>query len=109
MATAPYGVRLLVGAAVTYTGPPANPGIGTGAQGTGNIQGFYGNNPKFANLTGIVLPQGLRDPHVYNFYFGIQREILPRTVLEVNYVGTQARDLFRADQGHRLKLGFQTD
>src|ERR1700751_930383 len=90
------------GAAVTYTGGPANPGIGTGAQGTGNIQGFYGYNPKFANLTGIVLPQGLRDPHVYNYYFGIQRQILERTVLEVNYVGTQARNLFRADQGNRL-------
>jgi len=90
------------GAAVTYTGPPANPGIGTGVQGTGNIQGFYGYNPKFANLTGIVLPQGLRDPHVYNMYFGIQRELLPGTLLEVNYVGTQARNLFRADQGNRL-------
>ena len=90
------------GAAVTYTGGPANPGIGTGAQGTGNIQGFYGYNPKFANLTGIVLPQGLRDPHVYNYYFGIQRQVLERTVLEVNYVGTQARNLFRADQGNRL-------
>jgi hypothetical protein len=90
------------GAAVTYTGAPANPGIGTGAQGTGNIQGFYGYNPKFANLTGIVLPQGLRDPHVYNYFFGVQREIVPRTVLEINYVGTQARNLFRADQGNRL-------
>jgi len=90
------------GAAVTYTGGPANPGIGTGVQGTGNIQGFYGYNPKFANLTGIVLPQGLRDPRVYNYYFGIQREILPRTMLEVNYVGTMARKLFRADQGNRL-------
>src|SRR5215831_16666252 len=90
------------GAAATYTGPPANPGIGTGAQGTGNIQGFYGNNPKFANLTGIVLPQGLRDPRVYNYFFGVQREIVPGTVLEVNYVGTQGRNLFRADQGNRL-------
>jgi hypothetical protein len=90
------------GATVTYVGPPANPGIGTGAQGTGNIQGFYGYNPKFANLTGIVLPQGLRDPHVYNYYFGVQREIVRGTVLEVNFVGTQARNLFRADQGNRL-------
>ncbi|HXM92755.1 MAG TPA: carboxypeptidase regulatory-like domain-containing protein [Candidatus Dormibacteraeota bacterium] len=90
------------GAPVTYTGPPANPGIGVGVQGTGNIQGFYGFNPKFANLTGIVLPQGLRDPHVFNYYFGIQQQILPKTVLEVNYVGTQARNLFRAEQVNRL-------
>jgi len=90
------------GAAVTFTGPPANPGIGTGAQGTGNIQGFYGLNPKFANLTGIVFPSGLRDPHIFNYYFGVQREIMPRTVLEVDYVGTEGRNLFRADQGNRL-------
>lgn len=90
------------GAPVTFTGAPANPGIGVGAQGTGNIQGFYGLNPKFANLTGIVFPSGLRDPHIFNYYFGIQREILPKTVLEVNYVGTEGRNLFRADQGNRL-------
>jgi len=90
------------GAPVTFTGGPANPGIGVGVQGTGNIGGFYGLNPKFANLTGIVFPQGLRDPHVFNYFFGIQREILPKTILEVNYVGTMARNLFRADQGNRL-------
>jgi carboxypeptidase family protein len=90
------------GAPVTFTGGPANPGIGVGAQGTGNIQGFYGLNPKFANLTGIVFPSGLRDPHIFNYYFGVQREILPKTVLEVNYVGTEGRNLFRADQGNRL-------
>jgi hypothetical protein len=90
------------GATVTFTGAPANPGIGTGVQGTGNIQGFYGQNSKFANLTGIVFPSGLRDPHVFNYFFGIQREILPKTILEVNYVGTEARNLFRADQGNRL-------
>jgi hypothetical protein len=90
------------GAAVTFTGAPANPGIGVGVQGTGNIQGFYGLNSKFANLTGIVFPQGLRDPHVFNYFFGVQREILPKTIIEVNYVGTEARNLFRADQGNRL-------
>jgi len=90
------------GAPVAIGGAPANPGIGVGAQGTGNIQGFYGFNPKFANLTGIVFPTGLRDPHIFNYYFGIQREILPKTVLEVNYVGTEGRNLFRADQGNRL-------
>jgi hypothetical protein len=90
------------GAPVTFTGAPANPGIGVGVQGTGNIAGFYGFNPKFANLTGMILPQGLRDPHVFNYYFGVQQQILPKTVLEVNYVGTQARNLFRAEQVNRL-------
>jgi len=90
------------GAAVTYTGAPANPGIGVGVQGTGNIQGYFAGNPNTANLTGIIFPSGIRDPHVFNYYFGIQREILPKTVLEVNYVGTQGRDLFRAEQANRL-------
>jgi Carboxypeptidase regulatory-like domain/TonB dependent receptor len=90
------------GAPVIYTGPPANPGIGTGAQGTGNIQGYASGAPNTAILTGIVFPSGIRDPYVLNSYFGIQREILPRTVLEVNYVGTLARHLFRAEQGNRL-------
>jgi hypothetical protein len=90
------------GAPVTYTGAPANPGIGSGAQATGNIQGYAAGAPNTAILTGIVFPSGIRDPYVLNSYFGIQREILPRTVLEVNYVGTLARHLFRAEQGNRL-------
>jgi len=32
----------------------------------------------------------------------VQREILPKTVLEVNYVGTEGRNLFRAEQANRL-------
>ncbi|HUL14549.1 MAG TPA: TonB-dependent receptor, partial [Terriglobales bacterium] len=90
------------GAPVTYTGAPANPGIGTGAQATGNIQGYYAGNPNTAQLTGIIFPAGIRDPHILNSYFGIQREVLPKTVLEVNYVGTLGYNLFRAEQGNRL-------
>jgi hypothetical protein len=90
------------GAGVTYTGAPANPGIGTGTQATGNIQGYYFGNPNTANLTGIIFPEGIRDPYILNYYVGVQREILPKTVLEVNFVGTQGRRLFRAEQGNRL-------
>src|SRR6267378_2977876 len=91
------------GAPVTYTGGPGqNPGIGTGTQATGNIQGYFAGNPNTANLTGIIFPQGIRDPYILNYYFGVQREILPKTVLEVNYVGTEGRHLFRAEQGNRL-------
>jgi len=91
------------GAPVTFAGGPGqNPGIGTGTQATGNIQGYYFGNPNTANLTGIIFPEGIRDPYVLNYFFGVQREILPRTVLEVNYVGTQGRRLFRAEQGNRL-------
>ncbi|MBZ5527765.1 MAG: carboxypeptidase regulatory-like domain-containing protein [Acidobacteriia bacterium] len=90
------------GVAPTYTGAGANPGIGTGSQSVGNIQGYNSWNSNFANLTGIVWPSGLRDPLVLNYYFGFQREIMAKTTIEVNYVGTQGRHLFRAEQANRL-------
>ena len=90
------------GAPPAYSGPPTNPNQGTsGAQAAGNIDGWYGANPNLASLTGIVLPQGIDDPYVYNYYFGIQHEIMPKTVLEVNFVGTTAHRLFRAEDINR--------
>jgi hypothetical protein len=90
------------GAAVTFTGSGSNPGQGTGVQATGNIQGYGASNPNLAVLTGVIFPQGIRDPYVLNYYFGVQHEILPKTVLEVNFVGTQGHELFRAEQGNRI-------
>jgi hypothetical protein len=89
------------GVAPTYSGPPTNPNQGVGAQATGNINGWYGQSPNLALLTGIVTPKGIDDPYVYNFYFGIQHEILPKTVLEVDYVGTAGHKLFRAEDINR--------
>jgi len=90
------------GAAPIYTGAGSNPGQGIGAQATGNIQGYSSWSPNFANLTGIIFPAGVRDPHVFNYYVGFQREIMAKTTIEVNYVGTMGRDLFRAEQANRL-------
>jgi hypothetical protein len=90
-----------VGVTPTYLGPGSNPGMGTGAQATGNIGGWAGFNPDLASLTGIILPQGIRDPYVYNDFFSIQREIAPKLVLEVDYVGTIAHKLFRAQDINR--------
>src|SRR5258708_9488316 len=90
------------GAPVTFTGAGTNPGQGVGAQAIGNIQGYNSSDANFAVLTGIVFPQGIRDPYVLNYYVGFQREIVPKTTLEVNYVGTQGRNLFRAEQANRL-------
>ncbi len=89
---------------VVYTGPGTNPGNMTypkQAQDLGNITGWDPANPNFANLTGIVLPQGVRDPYVYNFYLDIQHEILPKTVLDVKYVGTAGHKLFRSEDINR--------
>lgn len=88
------------GAAPSFT-TGSNPGQGTGAQATGNINGWDASNPNQAVLTGIVLPQGIRDPYVYNDFLSIQREIFPKTTLEVDYVGTIGHKLFRAESINR--------
>lgn len=82
-------------------GSGQNPGQGVGAQSVGNLSGWASTNIDAALLTGIVPPQGLKDPYVYNFFFGIQREIMPKTVVEANYVGTAGHRLFRSQQLNR--------
>lgn len=93
------------GATPTYTGTGSNPGMGSGAQATGNIGGWAAFNPDTAYLTGIILPQGIRDPYVYNDFLSIQREIMPKTVLEIDYVGTISHKLFRAQDINRQAGG----
>ncbi|HEY6304510.1 MAG TPA: carboxypeptidase regulatory-like domain-containing protein [Terriglobales bacterium] len=91
--------------APSYTGPATNPGQGSGAQAVGNLGGWDYTNKDSAFLTGIVTPQGIKDPYVYNFFFGIQREIVPKWVVEANYVGTAGHRLFRAQQINRAVGG----
>jgi hypothetical protein len=84
-----------------FTGPGSNPGNmgpASQAQNAGTIDGWDPSNPNLAFDTGIVMPQGVRDPYVYNFYFDIQREIMPKTVIDIKYVGTAGHKLFRAEQ-----------
>jgi hypothetical protein len=71
----------------------------------GNIMGWNPSNRDLANLTGIIPPQGVRDPYVYNYYLGMQKEVARSLVLEVNYVGTVAHKLFRAEQVNRVPGG----
>jgi len=68
----------------------------TGAQSEGNIGGWATGNPNQANLTGIVLPQGIKDPYVHSAFLQIQREIMPKTTVEIAWVGTYGHKLFRA-------------
>ncbi|HEY3129824.1 MAG TPA: TonB-dependent receptor [Acidobacteriota bacterium] len=89
------------GAAPTFSGPPTNPGQGIGAQATGNLTGWAPFNPNVAILTGIVLPEGIKDPYVYNYFLSVQRELPAKSVIEVNYVGTTAHKLFRAENINR--------
>lgn len=99
---APGGCSPDTSATPTFSGPPSNPGQGTGAQAVGNLSGWDANNPNLATLTGIVFPEGIRDPYVYNYYLGIQREIMPKLIIEANYVGTAGHKLFRAQNVNRV-------
>ncbi len=95
-------------AAPSFTGPagPNNfQGTDTTYTAVGNIMGWNPANRDLANLTGIIFPKGVRDPYVYNYYMGVQHEIVPRLALEVNYVGTTAHKLFRAEQVNRIPGG----
>jgi hypothetical protein len=90
----------------TFLGTGNNIGIGTiGAQATGNINGWFPGNLNKANLTGIVLPTGVVDPYVMNEFLSVQHEIAPKTVVEVDYVGTLGRRLFRAEDINRSPGG----
>jgi hypothetical protein len=92
------------GIAPSFIGSPTNPNQGPAsqAQAQGNIDGWYGQNPNSALLTGIVFPQGINDPYVYNYYLGMQRQVANKTVVEVDYVGTTGHSLFRAEDVNRL-------
>jgi len=85
-----------------FSGPATNPNQGVGAQATGNLTGWDTSNPNAAFLTGIVFPEGIKDPYVYNYFFGLQREIMPKLVVEANYAGTTGHKLFRAQNVNRI-------
>ena len=87
-------------------GPSQNQGPPGQSQAQGNINGWDPSNPNLATLTGIIFPKGIRDPYVYNFYFSLQREILPKTVLQVDYVGTAGHKLFRSEDINRQPGSF---
>ena len=93
------------GATPTFSGPPTNPGQGIGAQAVGNLAGWAASNPQTAFLTGIIFPKGVRDPYVYNYYLSLQREVMAKTTVEVDYVGTTGHKLFRADDVNRIPGG----
>jgi hypothetical protein len=88
----------------TFVGQGSNPGNSgpmSQAQNHGNIEGWDPGNPNQAILTGIIFPTGVRDPYVYNFYLDVQREIMPKTIIDVKYVGTAGHKLFRAQDINR--------
>lgn len=100
----PAGQCTPSGATPTFTGAPTNIGMGVGAQAVGNLSGWYPANPDTAYLTGVIF-NNLRDPYVYNYYLGLQHEIAPKLSVELDYVGTTAHKLFRAEDINRIPGG----
>jgi hypothetical protein len=88
------------GSAVRLDGANTNPGAPVG--GVGNIAGWDPDAPNLALVTGIVFSEGFEDPWVANWHVGLQHEVLPETVLEVNYVATRGHSLFRAEDINRV-------
>jgi hypothetical protein len=81
--------------------PPAQHS-GIGAQATGNISGWSPSNPQLSGFTSIVFPEGLPDPYIEHWFFGIQRELPSRAIIELNYIGTAGRNLYRAEDVNRV-------
>ena len=79
--------------------------MGVGAQAAGNLTGQGCQRRKYGNSHGHCRPKDVRDPYVYNYYLGIQRELMPKLVLEANYVGTTGHKLFRARIYNRIAGG----
>lgn len=104
-----YAFGPLTGACpLDFSGAPCaanNQGAAGTPSGEGTIQGWDSTNPNFALLTGIILPEGIRDPYVYNFYLSVQRELPGKMVIEGRYVGTSGHKLFRAEDTNRIPAG----
>lgn len=100
-----YGPQV-TGVAPTYTGSaPAAQSSGNGPQAQGNLNAWDPANPNLSAATGIVLPRGLRDPYVFNWFLGLQRALGAAWTAEVNYVATAGRKLFRAEDINRIPGG----
>jgi hypothetical protein len=92
---------------VSFTGaacPANNQGPG-GASAVGNIQAWSPLNRNISFLTGVLTPEGIRDPYVYSFYLSVQHELPGKMVFEATYVGTAAHKLFRAEDINRIPGG----
>jgi len=91
------------GGVPTFVGPaPPEQNSGGGVQATGNISGWDPSNPHIAANSAIVFPEGIRDPYVENWFFGVQHQIRSGIVVQLNYVGTAGHKLFRAELVNRV-------
>ena len=91
------------GGVPTFFGPaPPQQNSGRGVQATGNLSGWDPTNPHLSLGTTVVLPEGIRDPYVENWFLGLQRQIRNRILIQLNYVGTAGHKLFRGEAANRI-------
>ena len=91
------------GGAPSFVGPaPPEQNSGSGVQAAGNISGWDPANPHAAGNTAIVFPEGIRDPYIENWFLGVQHQVRPGIVAQLNYVGTAGHKLFRAQSVNRI-------
>jgi carboxypeptidase family protein/TonB-dependent receptor-like protein len=66
-----------------------NPALGRGLDANGGIRG--------ARVALRVIDPALTIPYVYNWFAGVQRELPGQFVVDVNYVGSESRQLLSGD------------
>src|SRR5712692_1886367 len=71
-----------------YVGYPVDPALQVGLDANNGLKG--------ARVSVQAADPTLRTPYVHNWFFGIQRELVRRTVLEVNYIGSAGHKLFNS-------------
>jgi hypothetical protein len=101
-----------------------NPGLGSAPLLTGLYSNFTGGLPPAIATPVFTMPRSLTDqlavsatapifgiqphirvPHVHELAFGVQRQIMKQTSLEVRYVGTLGRDLIRGIDLNQTNAG----
>ena len=91
------------GGTPSFVGPaPPEQNSGSGVQAVGNISGWDPANPHAGGRTAIVFPEGIRDPYIENWFLGVQHQVRPGIVAQLNYVGTAGHKLFRAQSVNRI-------
>ena len=71
-----------------YVGYPVDPALQIGLDANNGLKG--------ARVSVQAADPTLRTPYVHNWFFGIQRELVHKTVLEVNYIGSAGHKLFNS-------------
>lgn len=71
-----------------YVGYPVDPSLQVGLDANNGLKG--------SRVSVQAADYTLRTPYIQNWFFGVQRELLAGTVVEVNYIGSAGHKLFNS-------------